>query len=71
MSSGGLSKGSWIQCTTCGEIHNSRSVYPIEELYVEDHCPNCDADIGLNLGEDKDKLYELYNISLDARYFIY
>lgn len=71
MSSGGLSKTSWIQCTICGEIHKSTNVYAMEDLYVEDHCLNCDSYVGLNLGKDADALYELYDVSLDARYFVY
>ena len=70
MSSGREIK-SWIQCTTCGQVHESRKEYPIEELYVKDYCPNCNSYIGLNLGNNKEDLYELYDVNLDERFFIY
>lgn len=71
MSSGGEKVRSLIQCTTCGRVHDSRSEYPIEELYVEDYCPDCGSYIGLNLGDNKENLYELYDANLDERFFIY
>lgn len=71
MSSGGEKRGSWVQCITCGEIHKSYSEYSIEEMYVDDYCSNCDSYRGLNLGNRKEEIYELYDVSLDDKWYTY
>lgn len=63
----------FIQCCSCGHITNidgKRDL--VEEMYIKDwKCPRCEHKIGLNLGSDKDDLYELYNVSYDPRYYQY
>jgi len=71
LSSGGEKRGSWIQCTTCGEIHKSFSEYSIEEMYVDDYCPNCGSYRGLNLGNKKDDFMLFYDVNLDGKYYTY
>lgn len=71
MSFGGEKRGSWIQCTTCGEMHKSCSEYPIDEMYVNDYCPNCNSYKGLHLGNREEEIYEFYDVNLDVKYYTY
>lgn len=71
MSSGGEKRGSWIQCTTCGEIHKSVNEYSIDEMYVNDYCLSCGSYRGLNLGNRKEEIYEFYDVNLDVKYYTY
>lgn len=58
-----------IQCQTCGIIYTVPRKIPIEEMYIKENCPNCGVVTGLNLGENEDDVYDLYNPNLDLRYY--
>lgn len=71
MSTGKKKKYTWIQCATCGKIHQLPRLVPVEELYVAAYCPECESEIGINLGDDEDEIYNYYNINLDSRCYNY
>lgn len=63
-------KHTWVQCQICGEI--IRLSYPIDmdKMYIAVDCPNCGITTGLNLGDDKDEIYNFYNVNVDPRYYL-
>ena len=61
-----------FQCSCCGNIHKVSSKYRPEEdeIYVPLWCPKCrETTKQLYCGDDEDKLYELYDVNLDPRYY--
>lgn len=60
-------KKTWIQCQECGKIFYVPYMIKMEEMYVVVNCPRCGEVTGLNLGDDEDDVYALYNINVDPR----
>lgn len=63
----------YVQCQRCGEVTTINGDHDlIEEMYVDNwKCPCCEHTVGLNLGSNKDDIYELYNVNYDSRYYNY
>lgn len=60
----------YIQCTKCGHVYIiDEDLSLIDDMYVNTRCPRCKNKKGLNLGNDIDDYYELYNLNLDERYY--
>lgn len=64
-------EGTWIQCTECGAIYWIDQEVPIDRLYVASYCKKCENEKGVNLGSDKDHIYEFMDINIDPRFYKY
>lgn len=62
-------KNIWVQCQKCGKIHRIRRKLKVDQIYVTINCSRCGKATGLNLGDDKDQIYEYYNVNIDPRYY--
>ena len=60
-----------IQCSQCGHVYKAKQEHNIEDLYVDETCPFCNAKRGLYIGSNLDDFYELSDVTLDARYYQY
>mgnify|MGYP003316797488 CR=1 FL=1 len=69
MSMDGRKPLTWVQCQTCGKIYQVPREISIEELYIITRCSTCGVTKSLNLGRNKDDIYDLYDINLDPRYY--
>ena len=69
MDSDGKKNITYIQCQTCGEIYKIPRIVAIDNLYVEENCPNCGIMTGLNLGSKKEDIYYFLNENFDYRYY--
>lgn len=61
----------YIQCSQCGHVYQTKQKHNIDDLYVNETCPFCNAKRGLYIGTDLYDFYELADITLDARYYQY
>ena len=60
----------WVQCQECGEVYQMPQTIDIDKLYIWAHCPICNhMTRGLNLGDNEDDVYYLYDVTLDERYY--
>ena len=64
-------KGTWVQCTSCGEIYFIEETVPIDKLYVTSICPRCDDCTAINCGNKEDDIILYCDQYLDERYFRY
>lgn len=71
MNTCGKENFTWIQCQTCGKIHQSPYTVPIDETFIVVNCPECGVTTGLNLGCDENDIYLYMNINADYRYYNY
>ena len=62
---------SYVQCSHCGNIYAIKKQLNIEETYITSTCPQCSWTRGLCLGESREDIYELYDVSFDRRYYDY
>ena len=61
----------YIQCSQCGRVYQTKQKHNVDDLYVDEICPFCNAKRGLYIGANLDDFYELADITLDARYYQY
>lgn len=59
----------WIQCQSCGYIYRINKKVSIEKSIINSVCPECEYNIGLNCGDNKDDIYYFYDQTLDERYY--
>ena len=64
-------RGTWVQCTLCGNIHFIEERVPIEELYVTAVCPKCDNWQAINCGTKQEDVVLYCDSYLDKRYYEY
>jgi hypothetical protein len=61
------------QCIKCGEIHSVEinKVYNLDDdIYYATYCPCCKEVVKhLDVGIDKNEIYELYDVVLDSKYY--
>ena len=61
------------QCIKCGDIHNAdiNKVFDLgDDIYYATYCPACRGVVKhLDVGEDESEIYELYDNTLDSRYY--
>lgn len=66
-------KQEWFQCTTCGNIHKDYTDEIINlknGVYYATVCQSCrGVTRHLWVGENEDEIYELYDSTLDSRYY--
>ena len=67
----GNRKCTYVQCQTCGKIFQVPYQVDIDKLYITAECSNCGEATGLNLGGNEEEVYELYNVNVDPRLYIY
>ena len=60
---------SYVQCTQCGCIYKIKKTFDKSIIYIDSQCPACDNTRGLNIGKDILDQYELYDVTLDSRYY--
>ena len=61
----------YLQCTNCGRIYSVEKEIELSKIYINSYCPHCEHERALNLGDDENDIYELYDNTLDSRFFIY
>ena len=64
----------FYQCTQCGTVHRieQRKIEITDELYILAWCPHCkEVNKQLWVGKDELEIKELYDVVLDARYYLY
>ena len=67
-----MDKTHYYQCQNCGEISKAKFEYKTEDIFVDLWCDQCATETPqLYIGADLLEKYELYNVNLDQRYFIY
>ena len=71
MVTGSKDKGTWIQCSQCGQVYWIEEEVPIDKLYITSYCPRCDGIRGLNCGSDKNNIYLYYDNTKDPRWYYY
>jgi hypothetical protein len=64
-------KGTWVQCTLCGNIHFIEERVPIDKMYVTTVCPKCDNERAINCGNKKEDVILYCDPYLDERYYQY
>lgn len=62
-------KGTWVQCTLCGNIHFIEETVPIDKLYIAAICTKCNNDRAINCGDKKEDVVLYYDPYLDGRYY--
>lgn len=60
---------SYVQCTQCGCIDKIKERLEEDVMYIDFECPVCGNTRGLNIGKDILDQYELYDVTLDSRYY--
>lgn len=62
-----------VQCQKCGTIFQvDERENKVEKIYIHAQCPFCEHDGNmLNIGQDILDKYELYDVTMDERYYIY
>ena len=66
----------WVQCARCGNLHqvkNRDASISDDDLYTEPiYCPRCrDGTKHLLIGEKKEDVYLMGDITLDERFYNY
>ena len=69
MDTNGSTNGTLIQCQECGKIYQIPDEIAIDKLYIYANCPHCGIAKGLNLGNNEDDVYDLYDVTWDMRYY--
>ena len=64
-------RGTWVQCTLCGEIYFIKETVPIDRLYVTAMCTKCDNDRAINCGNKEEDIVLYSDPYLDERHFRY
>ncbi len=67
----GNKEGSYVQCTHCGCIEKIQERLEEYVIYIDFECRACGNARGLNIGKDILDQYELYDVTLDSRYYYY
>ena len=67
----GTNNVDYIQCSQCGRVYQAKLEHNVDDLYVYEICPFCNANRGLYIGTNLDDFYELADITLDIRYYQY
>lgn len=66
-------KENYLQCINCGNIHKDYSDEVIDlenDIYYVTICPACrSVRKHLDLGDNESEIYELYDNTLDSRYY--
>lgn len=60
-----------VQCSKCGEIHETQQFFLNDDTYVDDICPKCGNNRGLFVGNNISDMYELYDVNVDPRFYNY
>ena len=60
----------YYQCTHCGAIVPFERELKLEDdIYADLYCDKCGQSRTLYLGDNKEDLYMLYDVTLDERYY--
>lgn len=59
----------YVQCTQCGCIYKIEKTLDENIIYIDSKCPDCANKRALNIGKDILDQYELYDVTLDSRYY--
>ena len=62
----------YVQCNECGNIHQVKMEFNIEDLYVNVKCPHCGRIVShLWVGSKKEDIYMYYDPVKDPRFYNY